>query len=147
MTAKRNTPWRVLLSVLALVFAASIVAGCGSKKTVSVNQKNEERVAAAWLGEGVPKVSCRERTCEIGIRQPFVDASEAWLIAVPVTTYHVSPETQGVNRIILRVTDKKRGRVAVFRCSLRRESNRVGSTNVVDAHRMCKGSVAPMSGP
>lgn len=48
MTARRNTRRLALLSVLAIVVAGSIAAGCGSKY-VSVDKKDAQRVAAAWL--------------------------------------------------------------------------------------------------
>jgi hypothetical protein len=148
MTARRNTRRLAILSVLAIAVAGSIAAGCGSKY-VSVDKKNEQRVAAAWLGEsnGRPTVSCRRHVCEIGIRQPFVDASEAWLLIVPITTYFRGPDFPGVDRIILRVTDERRGQVAVFRCSLPKAlpDNKTWqkTTDVRDAREMCKSSVVP----
>jgi len=118
-------------------------AGCGSAH-VSIDKKNAQQVAAEWLGEGRPQVGCRGHVCQIGIRQPFVDASEAWLIAVPITTYYRGRDTQGVNRIILKITDTRRQEAAVFRCSLPRSPTGTFTrlTNVNDAHKMCKISVA-----
>lgn len=98
---------------------------------------------------GPLKVSCRGHVCEIGIRQPFVDASEAWLLIVPITLYYRGPDFPGVDRIILRVTDEHRGQVAVFRCSLPKAlpDNKTWqkTTDFRDAHKMCKGSFAPTS--
>jgi len=140
---KKNTPWRALLSVLAVAAAASIAAGCGSGH-ISVDKKNAQRVAAFWLGEsdGPARASCREHVCEIAVKHSFVDASEAWLLAVPVTTYR-GPDFPGVNRIVLRITDKRRGQAALFSCSVRKAPPITKhSTDVSDAHRMCTGSVA-----
>jgi len=142
-TWSANTRALLALSLIACL----AIAGCGSAH-ISIDKKNAQQVAAAWLGEshGPPKVSCRGHVCEIDIRQPFVDASEAWLIAVPITTYDEwSAEFPGVDRIILKITDKHRGRMAVFSCSLRREPTRTHFTNVSDAHKMCEASVAPTS--
>jgi hypothetical protein len=121
-------------------------AGCGSTH-ISIDKKNAQQVAAEWLGEGRPQVGCQGHVCEIGIRQPFVDASGAWLIAVPITTYYRGRDTQGVNRIILKITDTGRQKVAVFRCSLLHSPKGTFTrlTNVSDAHKMCTGSVAPTS--
>lgn len=133
-----------------LLVACLLGAGCGSGH-LSIDKKNAQQVAAAWLGESdsSPKVSCRGHVCEIGIRHSFVDISEAWLIIVPVTLYYKGRDTQGVNRIVLRVTDERRGQMAVFRCSLRKSppdtENWLRTTNVRDARKMCKGSVAPTS--
>jgi hypothetical protein len=80
------------------------------------------------------------------IRVPFADDSEAWLIAVPITTYYKGPEFPGVDRIVLRIVDKRRGRVAVFRCSLRNKPIAGSwSTNVTDARKMCHGTIASTS--
>ena len=146
MTAKRDTSQRALLSLLAVVCAVSIAAGCGSSR-ISADKKNAQQVAAAWLGEshGPPKVSCRGHVCEIDIRQPFIDASEAWLIAVPITTYYRGRDVSGVTRITLKITDTRRAKVALFSCRLSREPAGSHATDVRDAQKMCKGSVAPTS--
>lgn len=141
-----STFCRALLSVLAVVFAVSIAVGCRSVH-ISADKKSAQHVAAAWLGEsdGPPEVSCRGHVCEIGIRQPFVDAPEAWLLAVPITTYY-RDDFAGVKRIALRITDKHRGRVATFLCSLpKAPATMTEATNARDAHKMCKSSVAPTS--
>jgi len=147
-TTTRSVNVRAFLAVLLTLCFATAVAGCGSAH-ISIDKKNAQQVAAAWLGEsnGRPKASCRRHICEIWIRQPFVDTSEAWLLAVPITTYYRGQEYPGVDRIILRITDKHRGRVATFLCSLPRSPTGtfVKATNVSDAHKMCKGSVAPTS--
>ena len=100
------------------------------------------------MGLGVPRADCRGYVCGIGIQQSFVDASEAWLIAVPVTVYDNNPDIEGVSRIILRITDKRRGHVAVFRCSLSHESTTTGNrtTDVEDARKMCKAKVSKTNG-
>jgi len=135
--------------VAVLLLACLAAAGCGSGH-LSIDKRNERQVAASWLGLGVPKVDCRGDVCKIGIQQSFVDASEAWLIAVPVTLYDNDPGIEGVSRIILGITDKRRGRVAVFRCSLRHEStttgNRTVTTDVEDARKMCKAKVSKTNG-
>jgi hypothetical protein len=118
---------------------------------VSIDKKNAQQISAAWLGEsqGHPKASCRGHVCEIDIRQPFVDATEAWLLAVPITTYNRGRDFPGVNRIILRTTDERRGQVATFHCSLRHWPSDTKTwqktTDVRDARKMCKGSVASTS--
>jgi hypothetical protein len=151
MTAKTSTRWRAPLFFLALVTAVLIAAGCGSRH-VSIDQENAHQIAAAWLGEsqGHPNVSCRRHVCEIGIRYSFVDASEAWLIAVPITTYYRGPDYPGVDRIVLRITDARRRQVATFHCLLPKapsdRKNWSKVTTVRDAHKMCKGSAAPADG-
>ncbi len=79
------------------------------------------------------------------MRQPFVDIAEAWFLAVPVTTYYRGLDTRGVNRIVLRITDERRGQVAVFRCLLRKAppttENWTAATSVKDARTMCRASV------
>ena len=146
MTAKRNAHWRAFLSVLMVAAAVSIAAGCRSGH-ISVDKKNAQQIAAAWPpGLGHPKVGCRGRVCDIWMRESFADASEAWLLTVPVTMYYQGRDTQGVNRITLKITDAQRGKVASFRCRLRKappaSKNWQRMTNVRDAHKMCKGSVA-----
>ena len=78
--------------------------------------------------------------------ESFADASEAWSLAVWVATYNRSPDFPGVHRIVLRITDKSRGQVAVFRCSLRKglPANKTWNKLIgaSDAHKMCKISVA-----
>jgi hypothetical protein len=114
---------------------------------VSIDKKNAQQVAAAWLGEsnGRPKASCRRHVCEIGIRHSFVDTSEAWLLIVPITMYYRGPDFPGVDRIILRITDERRGQAAVFRCALPKAlpNNKTWqkTTSARDARKMCKGSV------
>ena len=138
---------RAFLAGLLILCFVIVTVGCGSARSISIDKKNAQQVAASWLGEsnGRPQASCRRHVCEIGIRYSFVDASEAWLIAVPITTYYRGPDFPGVNRIILKITDKRRERVAAFYCSLRRESAGTHVTGVRDAHKMCKGSIAPTS--
>ena len=138
-------------ALLALSVIASLaIAGCGSAR-VSIDKKNAQQVAAAWLGEsnGRPKASCQRHNCEMWIRHSFADASEAWLLAVPVTIYYRGSDFPGVKRIILRITDARRGQVATFRCSLPKalpdSKTWQKATDVRDARKMCKGSVAPTS--
>ena len=87
----------------------------------------------------------------MAIRYAFADAAEAWLIAVPITTYYRGQDYPGVDRINLRITDKRREQVATFSCSLPKapstNKNWQRLTSVRDAHKMCKGVVAPVTDP
>jgi hypothetical protein len=143
-----NDLGRSRLPLFVLIgFTLLVAAGCGSKQ-LSLDQKNERSVAASWLGgQRNAKVECRGNSCEIDVRDSFADAGQAWFLAVPVTTYQADAENPGVNQIVLKITDARRGEVATFRCSLLRESGArllaARKTGVGDAHEMCKGSFAP----